>query len=271
MAQDDNVTGGGSGSTDFQTLIPTEFKDHPSLAPIKDMQGLVKSYISAQEMVGKNKVVVPSNDATPEEWNTFFSKVGRPENPDQYGIKKPDSLPEGFDVPDEFINFMKQMFHKHGLTPKQASGIFNEYNEFAAKNFSDERSAIRTKRTEELEALKKEWGAAYDSKFDSARRAVRAFLSDAERKWLEDNGLNVSPHMVKIFAGIGEQLKEPGVEGGNGDGGGMGPITPAQAQQEIGEKMSDPQFMEMYLQRNHPRHQWAVEQMMKLHKFAHPQ
>jgi hypothetical protein len=262
---------GGGGGTDFQTLIPTEYRNHPSLAPIKDIPNLVKSFVNAQEMIGKNKIVVPGENAKPEEWNEFFSKLGRPDAPDKYGLKKPSDLPEGFDIEDQLIGQLGQMFHAAGLTQRQAQVLFDKYNSYAKNEFTNATKEAQLRSAEELAALKREWGAAYDAKIDSAKRAIRAFLGESEAKWLDDNGLSGNPKMLRIFASVGEKLSEPSADGGGGQGGGFGPITPAAAQAEINQKMSDPDFVGMYFNKDHPRHKWAVEQMLRLHTFAFPE
>lgn len=263
--------GSGGGGTDFQSLIPTEFKGHPSLEPIKDINGLVKSYISAQEMVGKNKVVVPGENAKPEEWNEFFGKLGRPDAPDKYGLKKPDKLPEGFDIQEDFLKNLGGMFHEAGLTARQANTLFSKYIDTAVNEYTTAAKEANLRANEKIAELKREWGAAYDANIDKAKRAVRAFLDDNGIKWLEQNGLNNDPQMMRVFANIGEKLGEPPADKGDGGGNSMfGPITPAAAKAEIAQKMSDSEFMNIYMDRYHPRHSWAIEQMTRLHRFAHP-
>ena len=56
--------------------------------------------------------------------------------------------------------------------------------------------------------LKQEWGAAYDDKLTAARSALQAYGDDDFVAMLEKTGLGDSPHMIKAFAKIGENLSE---------------------------------------------------------------
>ena len=42
-------------------------------------------------MLGKNKVPIPDENASPEEWDKFYEKLGRPKTPDEYNIKIDDA------------------------------------------------------------------------------------------------------------------------------------------------------------------------------------
>lgn len=276
MAEGDSVSltagapNGGTPPSDFSSMIPEEFRGHPSLAPIKDLGGLVKSYVSAQEMIGKDKVVLPNEKSTPEQWNEFFGRLGRPESPDKYGLTK-DGLPEGLTVDDDYLKSLSGAFHEAGLSAAQAKKVFDAMNAYAAKNFTDSTTQEQMQMTQAMENLRKEFGSAFDARIDGARRAVATFLDEQSREFLQNSGLDGHPEMVRIFAEIGAKLGEPATDGGGGQGGGgFGPMTPAQANAEINARYADAEFMQMYNDRYHPRHAWAVEQLQQLFHFAHP-
>ena len=48
------------------------------------MDDFVKSYLSAQKLVGANKVAIPNKMATDEDWDEVYKKLGRPDKPDDY-------------------------------------------------------------------------------------------------------------------------------------------------------------------------------------------
>jgi hypothetical protein len=262
--------GGNGAGPDFSTLIPQEYKGHPSLAPIKDMGGLVKSFISAQEMVGKNKVVLPGENATEQDWAEFYGKLGRPESPDKYGIAPPKDLPEGFQVNEEYLKTLGTLFHKHGLTTKQAQALFNDLNGVAVESFKKESETSTASRTEAMAKLRTDFGAQFDIKIDAARRAVSAFVSDEQKQWLAESGLGSDHNMIRIFSEVGMKLAEHSTEGG-GDGGGFGSnLSPSQAQAEITQLQSDSEFMKQYMDQYHPQHAVAVKRMESLFSRAYP-
>ena len=56
---------------------------------------LAKSWVNAQKLIGKEKIPLPGEKATKEDWDVVFSRLGRPEKPEGY------TLPE-IEVPDDF-------------------------------------------------------------------------------------------------------------------------------------------------------------------------
>jgi hypothetical protein len=53
----------GSSETDWRTGLDESLRTDPSLADIKDISGLAKSYIHAQKMIGRDKL--PSHKMAP--------------------------------------------------------------------------------------------------------------------------------------------------------------------------------------------------------------
>ena len=69
-----------TGSSDWLDSIEESLKTEPSLSDIKDVNSLAKSYVHAQKMIGADKIVMPNDKSTDDEWNDFYEKLGRPEN-----------------------------------------------------------------------------------------------------------------------------------------------------------------------------------------------
>ena len=68
--------------------VPEELVKEPSVKNLPDLQSLVKSYVSAQKMIGAEKVVIPKKDATAEQWGEFYKKLGMPEQLEKYALTK---------------------------------------------------------------------------------------------------------------------------------------------------------------------------------------
>lgn len=255
---------------DFRSMIPSEFQNHPTLAPYKDLAGLVKSHIELNGMVGKNRIALPGDDASPEAWNAFYNQLGRPESPDKYGLKKPEDFPEGLNLPEPYLKFLSETFHKHGLTPKQAQGLFSELNQFAVKNFIDDSNNYKTQLQNLQNELEQEFGPASAAKRDMAKRAMSTFLDEKTKGFLEEAGLADHPMMTRLMAKIGEKLADPASDGSGGGGGNFRNLSPAQAQAEINTKLADEDFMKQYTNQFHPAHKQAVETMTALYEKLTP-
>ena len=75
-------------------------------------------------MIGQDKVVVPNNNSTDDQWNEVYDKLGRPESADKYQLDvKSDVVP--FD--ESAIKSFTENAHKLGLNNKQAQGILEYY------------------------------------------------------------------------------------------------------------------------------------------------
>ena len=68
----------------FKELIPEEYKEEKALQNFSTMDDFVKSYLSAQKLVGANKVAIPNKMATDEDWDEVYKKLGRPATPEDY-------------------------------------------------------------------------------------------------------------------------------------------------------------------------------------------
>ena len=67
----------------WRDSLPDDIKGNTSLEKFSDVSTLAKSYINAESMIGKDKMVVPGVNTTEDEWNDIYTKLGRPSTPDE--------------------------------------------------------------------------------------------------------------------------------------------------------------------------------------------
>jgi hypothetical protein len=99
--------------------LPEEFKEGKQiLSRFKEFPDVLKSLISAQKLLGKkaDAVLIPGNDAPPEEKAEFLKKLGLPDSPDSYPTK-PAELPEGFQSAEQTLEngFLDMIVHRKDL------------------------------------------------------------------------------------------------------------------------------------------------------------
>jgi len=242
--------------------LPEEFRADPSLASIKDIPNLTKAFINAQKLIGKDKIPVPDQHATEEDWQNIFDKLGRPKELKDYQVK----LDKEAGLEDSFLDSFKEQAHKAGILPKQAEKLLNWYG-LTAKGAAESLKAKHTeKQTAEIAELKKEWGNGFEQQIKIAELAIRDFGGDELIKHLKESGLNNDSRLIKVFAKIGAELREDKLPGGTSrEGGGM---TPEQAKERIESIKSDRQHP--YYLKDHPNHQAAVAEMSKLWEQRYP-
>lgn len=250
--------------TPFVETLPEEFRAEPSLKDIKDLPGLVKSFVHAQRMIGSgDRVTIPSAEAKPEEMDAFWNRLGRPEKPEgyQFNAVKEEAM---YKPSDDDRAWFSKTAHALGLSAKQASALFDAYVEkndgvMVLSNQEAEKSLAAAE-----VALRKDWGAFYSDRLAVAKQAITKVAGPEFADFLNDTGLGNHPALAKAFYKIASLLGEdrlPG-EGLNFTKG----RTPEEAQRQIEANRKDPAFLKRWLSRDRE----AVEEMDKLFIAAYP-
>jgi len=225
-----------SFDTDTQAYIQAKGWQSPT--------DLLTSYRNLEKFAGgsKNLMELPGVDADPTAWDSVYSRLGRPENPDGYDIKPP----EGSDA--ELVNWFKQTAHKNGLSDKQAATLFNEWNTLTGERMQQIQQAQSQQSEQALADLRKEWGQTFDTQIGAGRRAAQSLGYGEEQLGSLESKLGTAD-MLKLFATLGSKMGEDSFAGSDRDGGGFG-TTPAAARQQIADLKMDKNFMGEYLKGN---------------------
>lgn len=212
----------------------------------KDPMALAESAYNLEKLMGFSAVgrtiVVPDENATPEQIAAFREKIGVPT--DISGYKLP--VPEGDN--GEFAKTASEWFHEAGVPASAAAKVAEKWNEFQSQLIQKQEQEFAANSEREFGDLKVEWGKAYDQNMELARRAATQFLpakDAAERQQMLQaiERVTGTEKMLKFFANIGSGLGEHKL---HSDGGG-GSMTPAAAQQRIAELKSSPEWSSAYL------------------------
>ena len=108
----------------WKETISEEFRTNPNIEKFTEIDALAKSYINAVSMIGQDKVPVPNQNSTEDQWNEVYSKLGRPESPDKYKLEvNSDVVP----LDESAVKSFAENAHKLGLNNKQAQGILEYY------------------------------------------------------------------------------------------------------------------------------------------------
>lgn len=248
MAEGDAPAGGGQGDTGntapwYGDIPDAEMKGWVENKNFDSPVTALTAYRNLERMVGADKagrtVVLPGDKAEKPEIDAFFNKLGRPETPDKYEF----SLPA--DADKSFVDWARATFHELGLTGKQAQALFGKYAEFSGGRAQQLTEADQQKFIAEDQALRREWGGAFDQNMSQARAAAKQFGFTAEEIDAIEKHAGYAG-VMKRFAAIGAKLGEGGLHLGENPGGGS-KLTPGQARARIAELQSDKSWMSMYL------------------------
>lgn len=228
------------------------------------LEKVASSYRNLEKLVGAEKadrtVTLPGPDAPETEVDAFYQRLGRPEKADGYELP----IPEGDD--GKMGEWASGVFHKAGLSQKQAATVAEAWNEYVASTQGEAAQKNQHDAQQAEAALKKEWGAAYDQKIAGIDRAAISLGMNEEQ--LEGLRSAMGPvAAMKFVDSLATKTGEAPIDmEGNPSETGM--MTPGAARQELGRLGTDKDFMEAWMNKNHPSHQWAVDKKQRLAKMA---
>lgn len=253
--------GGSGGVPDWKSALPEELRKHPSMETIKTPGDLAKSWVNAQKFLGRDKIPVPPQNATKEDWDMVFDRLGRPKDADGYNFEGVQ-VPEGLTVNDESIKDFKSKAHELGLMPTQAGELYKWYLEMVGGNVKQMEEQFKQNVDQAQTSLRKEWGAAYEEKVSLAKKVLKMGAGEDLDKI--DQSFGDNPHVIKALAKLGSLMSEDQLAGK--PGGDM--LTPEEAQSEISSIMGDKNGP--YWNRMHPEHRNFVERVAQLNKMLYP-
>ena len=242
-------------STDWKANLSDEVRADKSLENIKDIEGLAKSYVHAQKLVGADKIPVPNKYATDKDWDAVYEKLGRPQTSDGYKYE----LPEDQKVDEASLKNFSSQAHKLGLLPTQAQGMVKFYNEMIGKQMADTESVSTAQREKAMTELKTEWGQAYADKLQKANAVVSSVFPKGIMSMNLEDGSKIGDHpaVIKAFSALADKMGEDDIVQASG------PVfmTPKEIEKQIGELQ---QPGSSYWDKNHPNHQAAVDEVLAL-------
>jgi len=227
------------------------------------IENVVKSYHNLEKLIGADKadrtVMLPGPDAEETELDAFYQRLGRPEKAEQYDLP----VPEGDD--GKMADWARGVFHKAGLSDKQAQAVASAWNEYVG-GMQQEQVQVAQQSAQEAEAsLRKEWGAAYDQKVRGIDHAAGKLGMTPEQ--LEGLRNSMGPvAAMKFVDGLAGKLGEDRMDF-DGEAG-TGALTPNAAMRELQKLGTDKEFMAAWMDKNHPSHKWAVEKKQNLARMA---
>lgn len=250
----------GEFTEGWTSRLPEDLRDAPALKNFKSLEGMAKSLLSAQRMVGADKVVLPNEHTTNEEKQEFYNRLGRPETPDGYAFKtiKPEDMPPGMQVNQEFEKAFGNKAFELGLTKEQANELRDWHQGVVVASYQDADQIMEREHQKSVETLRGEWGQAFQANVDLANKVVKKF--DPGLKLVE-MGLGNNPTLIKLLAEVGKTMSEDRLVLGEAD------RTPGNAKAQINAIMGDPKSP--YFNPDHAQHKDVVAKVAELYAQMH--
>ena len=241
----------------WKEAISEEFRNDPNISKFTEIDALAKSYINATRMIGQDKVAVPNENSTDDQWNEVYTKLGRPESADKYIL---DAKSEVAPIDETAIKTFAETSHKLGLNNKQAQGILEYYKGIMESNVQQSKIDVETSQAQAEQELRQEWGKAFDDNVKKAGSLAKANLGVEILDMQLQNGTRLGDHpdIIKGFAKIADMMSEDKIvstESENVDQG-------KDVEQEISRIMND--RTGPYWNKGHPDHDKIVQQVYTL-------
>ena len=175
---------------------------HPDVAKdklwesIPDLKTLTKvAADNARYNIGAIKI--PATDAPKEQWDAFHAKLGWPADTSAYTLSE-----EG--AKDPTVVGMRDVAHRARLTPTQWDVMREGYNGAVEEKALAQREEYRAAE----DALKAEWGGAYDTNVKRIQKAILHLGGEEALNSVVDKGLGNDVHFLKMMSRMGKALRD---------------------------------------------------------------
>lgn len=183
--------------------IPDAYKDKPYLKDVNTEEDLFKKLDGAESLLGKARVAVPGEDATPEEIAEFHKALGVPENEDGYKSSlKADGDDDNIDT--SLFDAMRPAFKKAGLTAKQAQEF--EKNALPILEKMAEQQGLKKQQEDDNfdELASRVFGDTREKDISDAKNLLNQFTPDVLKSHLSD----LSNEALVIMAGTLKGIRD---------------------------------------------------------------
>tara|TARA_R100001163_G_scaffold14424_1_gene13188 strand:+ start:13253 stop:14122 length:870 start_codon:yes stop_codon:yes gene_type:complete len=171
-------------------------------------------YVKELQSFAGRKGDIPKDDASAEEWNEFYSKLGRPESVEGYDFEINDDFLEivGTDSAEYYNNVIdgfKEKALEVGATSEQAEEIVNWYLEKVAEDTTETSTEV----DEQLESMDKElreaWGEGYDGMMSGVQALLKSHgMSDEDVEFATESGFLKDPSLAIALGNIAARFED---------------------------------------------------------------
>ena len=230
----DNVEAKGEGQgqeENWYSSLSEEYKNHPSIQKFSDANGLAKSYLSLESLMGRDKIPVPKGEDDVNAWSMYNKAFNIPSSAEDYKFEI-----EGQEANlDEF----KKLAHKYHLSNDVAQQLLNAHIEDFKQYENAKIQAFNAQAEEATKALKAEWGLKYDENLKLAKNFLEKMSENKEEFEYFNDKIGNDVHFIKLLSKMGNSISEGSLGGFEGQAVGF-TKTPAEAKAELDKIMNDP-------------------------------
>ena len=259
-----NIGEGDAAKPWWSNISEPEIREYMDAKQYANPEQAARAAWSANKLNkgASDAVIIPGENATPDEVSAFHSKLGRPDAADKYDFK----FEEGVKVDEGLMKFGKELFFDLGASPAMAQKAMDKWNAHMAEMTTTNTETDRVANDTALAALTTKWGPELDANKAAGQRVLDALKLDTKVADAIAGAMGLAP-MVEFLAAIGKASAEPdGLTTGNisTDPNDATTMTVDQAKARIELLQADKEFQEKYNDAKNPGHKNALDIMQKL-------
>lgn len=241
--------------------LPDDLKDlRETLEKVPDLPSLFHKLHHLNTLAGKKGLLPLPANASDKDKAEFKERLrsilGVPAKPEEYGIKRPDEVPEEH-WDGEFVNEVQKLAYEEGVSPQTLHRLVEMTNQRALANLQAQELARQEQLKQTETQLRQQWQGNYESNLRTAMLTAQTFGLDPD-----DPLLGNHPGVIQALAQIGQKLGNHNLVT-DGDGSSDGGMSPMQRVDAIYKDPRDPLYAAIRDSR-HPQYREAHAFVTKL-------
>lgn len=197
----------------WHNTLGEQYRDDPNISKYNSQEDFLQGHLNLVKKIGEKGIEMPDENATPEAWDAFYAKTGRPESIDGYSEFQQNITVDPatgeetghFEFDQESLEFAKQKFFETGQSDKMVQANLQVYAEITKKAQDQYNQQVADERMHSERVLRDAYGHEFEHK-------MRAFTAVADSLGIKDdiakaglgNNLNVINMLGKLTEKIGE-------------------------------------------------------------------
>lgn len=228
-------------------------------------EDLGRSYKSLEQLLGRDKVPVPTGDDDKEGWERWYKASGTPDKPEDYEWQRPKEMPAGMEYSEDMEKNFRNIVHQNKLNKKQAANLYDQLVKVRIDEHVGWHKMQRDNRANAEVALRRELGNDYEGWVSGAGSVFKAYGDPEFEAYINESGIGNDPRLIKVFGRIAKDL--------NGDtklrGRAQPQATPADIDKSIAEFRG--KHSAALFDRSHPDNERLSTELQRLYGMKFPE
>lgn len=258
-----------SGGNFLDGIKNKELLRSPALEGVTDLDTMAQRIVDLNSQLSMESVRIPGPNASKEDIDAFYKRLGRPDKPEDYALDPQEGLEEGVTVDPQLKNWFQNAAHKYGLTKAQATAFVKDWNGFINDGVKQNRQQFEHDSNATITQLQGEFGAAFKPALAAGSKIVRELGGEEMAKLMDNPLYGNNPAVLRLITNLGKHFgNDPKFVTGSPSGGMM--MTPQEATAEARRIMNeaDAAGKKPYWDKRHPQHNDYVQKVMNLYSIA---